>query len=35
MINFRNIWDREKVKKALPLGIEPRTYRLTADRSAD
>ena len=26
---------REKVKKALPLGIEPRTYRLTADRSAD
>ena len=24
-----------KVKKALPLGIEPRTYRLTADRSAD
>ena len=25
----------EKNKKALPLGIEPRTYRLTADRSAD
>ena len=22
-------------KKTLPLGIEPRTYRLTADRSAD
>ena len=31
------IWvvKREKNKKALPLGIEPRTYRLTADRSAD
>ena len=27
--------NKEKVKKALPLGIEPRTYRLTADRSAD
>ena len=27
--------EKEKVKKALPLGIEPRTYRLTADRSAD
>ena len=27
---------KEKIaKKTLPLGIEPRTYRLTADRSAD
>ena len=26
---------KRKEKKTLPLGIEPRTYRLTADRSAD
>ena len=25
----------EKAKKTLPHGIEPWTYRLTADRSAD
>ena len=26
---------KEKAKKTLPHGIEPWTYRLTADRSAD
>ena len=29
-ITFQNL-----CKKTLPLGIEPRTYRITADRSAD
>ena len=32
---FDTITIQNLCKKTLPLGIEPRTYRLTADRSAD